>query len=98
MSHNALDELADDLGQLSDDPGAADDLRGAHAALAADGPNGRVLADALEWLAAQPNQSAMEKFEAIEMVLKLPRGRGPVFIPSLREFVGWNPDAEPFRN
>jgi hypothetical protein len=44
MSHDALDELATDLGQLSDDPGVADDLRAANAALAADGPDGRVLA------------------------------------------------------
>jgi hypothetical protein len=29
MSHDALDELADDLGQLCGDPGAADDLRAA---------------------------------------------------------------------
>jgi hypothetical protein len=88
-----MDELCDDLGQLCDDHGVADKLRAAFAAIRRDGPNGRTLVAALEWIAADLDHSPLEKFEAIDMLLKLPRGF--VHIESLRSFCGWNkPDAE----
>jgi hypothetical protein len=59
----------------------------------ATGPDGRTLMLLFEFIAAEPDRSAMEKFEAIQMVLKLPRD-GFVYIDNVRTFLGWETVAD----
>jgi hypothetical protein len=88
-----LEQLWDDLARLCNDPAVGDGLRAASAALARDGPDGRILMSALEWIAEQ-NRGPVEKFKAIEKLVKFSRSRRFVHIENMRDFCGWSPESE----